>query len=70
MVGLAALTLFYLIPMVCKSCGISETHRIKAAQPTLRYGTFLWITSNRTDWNNSKRCQLSVEAREKPCYFF
>ena len=38
MVGFAVLTLFYLIPMVCKLCGISETHRIEAAQPTLRLG--------------------------------
>ena len=38
MVGFAFLTLFYLIPMVCKLSGVSETHRINAVQPTLRDG--------------------------------
>jgi hypothetical protein len=38
MMGFAVLILFYLIPMVCKLCGINETHRIEAAQPTLRDG--------------------------------
>jgi len=40
MVGFAVLTLLYLIPMVCKLCEISETNRLKAAQPTLRDGKF------------------------------
>ncbi len=40
MVGFDVLTSFYLIPRVCKLCGISETHRIKADQPTLRDGKF------------------------------
>ena len=48
MVGFAVLALFYLILMVCKLRGISETHRIKADQPTLRNGKLYWVTSNRT----------------------
>ena len=38
-VGFAALILFYLIPIVCKLCGISPA--FSGTQPTLRDGKFL-----------------------------
>ena len=61
MVGFAILILFSLLPVFSTLSGISETHGIMTAQPTLPDNQFQCFASNRTGYNFFEQIQLITQ---------